>query len=197
MKKIKSDPDTFVNKRPTRRCREKWSFGKAFARDIVICGVIVGIVSCFVRPTIVNQTSMLPTCEPGDYLLVEKQAYRTSNPDRFDIIIFKSSLASDNGRGTKVLIKRVIGLPGEHVVIKDGKVYIDEIRLSEERIKKDMYTGGNVDCIVPDNSFFVMGDNREDSIDSRYSEVGCVNKEAITGKAWFRLFPTDSFGKIE
>ena len=120
------------------------------------------------------------------------------HPDRGDIIVFKSDLPNEEQGGKKLLIKRVIGLPGDQLSIVDNQLYING-EIYKEDYLKDGYTpafeippeGGTY--TVPEGTYFCMGDNRAGSVDSRYKEVGVVSKEAIKGKVIVRLFP---FNKI-
>lgn len=173
------------------------SFGKMIFKDILLCAVITCIILTFVGPTIVNQTSMLPTCEPGDYILLEKQAYLFKEPKRGDIIVFKSKIKNENGIMSKLLIKRIIAVPKDKIKIEGGQVYINGEKLDEEYLPLDTYTEGDIDRVVPEDTYFVMGDNRDVSIDSRSIEVGLVSKKDIYGKALVRLFPLKNAGKIE
>ena len=168
-------------------------FTKSLIKEILLAAILAAVVITFVRPTIVKQTSMQDTLNPNDYLIMSRRAYAGDRePKRGDIIIFKSELQDENGKD-KLLIKRVIGLPGDEVTIDDGKVYLNGKEYKESYLK-DGYTPGSVNKLkVPEGQYFVMGDNRVVSIDSRYSEVGCVKKGAIKGKAVVRLFP---FNKI-
>lgn len=101
--------------------------------------------------------------------------------------------------GKESYIKRVIGLPGEHLQIKDGKVYINEKELQEpylqDKVITDSYEGVFTDLVVPQNCIFVMGDNRENSSDSR--RFGCIPFEKLEGKVWIRFWPLNLFGKVK
>ena len=169
-------------------------FVKSLIKDIIVAAILAAVVISFVRPTIVKQTSMQDTLNPNDYIIMYRRAYSgDKEPKRGDIVIFKSELQDENGKN-KLLIKRVIGLPGDKITINDGKVYINDKEYDESYLK-DGYTTGSVNNFrVPKGEYFVMGDNRVVSIDSRYSEVGCVKKDAIKGRAVLRLFP---FTKIK
>lgn len=136
---------------------------------------------------------MQPTFNPNDYVILYKRAYSNKMPKRGDVIVFESSILDQNGKD-KLLIKRVIGLPGDIITIKDDKLYING-NIYEEDYLKDGITPGLVDNLkVPDGEFFVMGDNRVVSLDSRSEEVGTIKKSRIRGKAVIRLFP---FNKIK
>ena len=171
-------------------------FVKSLIKDIIVAAILAAVVISCVRPTIVKQTSMQDTLNPNDYIIMYRRAYSgDKEPKRGDIVIFKSELQDENGKN-KLLIKRVIGLPGDKITINDGKVYINDKEYDESYLK-DGYTTGSVNNFkVPKGEYFVMGDNRVVSIDSRYSEVGCVKKDAIKGRAVLRLFPFTKIRKL-
>lgn len=163
-------------------------FLKSLIKDVLIAVVLAAILLCIIRPTMVRQTSMMDTLHNNDYLIMYKLAYRKADPERGDIIVFQSSMRDEKGND-KLLIKRVIGLPGDTITIEDGEVYING-ELYPEDYTKDGYTPGDIkDLTVPDGQFFVMGDNRVSSIDSRSEEVGLVSKSQIKGKTVLRLYP--------
>jgi len=148
--------------------------------------------------TIVDGSSMNPTLENGDNLWVNKIGYAFSDPQRFDIVVFPP----DEKDGNTYYIKRVIGLPGETVQIGlDGTIYINGEALEESYGKEIIDPDHIYRAIDPitlgDDEYFVMGDNRNNSIDSRFLSVGNVKKDAIIGKAVFRFYPFGSFGTIE
>ncbi len=168
-------------------------FTKSLLKDILIAVILASIILFFIRPTVVKQTSMQPTFNPNDYVILYKRAYSNKMPKRGDVIVFESSILDQNGKD-KLLIKRVIGLPGDIITIKDDKLYING-NIYEEDYLKDGITPGLIDNLkVPDGEFFVMGDNRVVSLDSRSEEVGTIKKSRIRGKAVIRLFP---FNKIK
>ncbi|MBF1319570.1 signal peptidase I [Mogibacterium diversum] len=171
-------------------------FVKSLIKDIIVAAILAAVVISFVRPTIVKQTSMQDTLNPNDYIIMYRRAYSgDKEPKRGDIVIFKSELQDENGKN-KLLIKRVIGLPGDKITINDGKVYVNDKEYDESYLK-DGYTTGSVNNFkVPKGEYFVMGDNRVVSIDSRYSEVGCIKKDAIKGRAVLRLFPFTKIKKL-
>lgn len=155
--------------------------------------VIVAIVlSLVVQPTIVDGPSMYPTLKDRDYLIVNKLAYFNSKPSRGDILTFRSNLLDSNSSQNKILVKRVIALPGEHIIIRNSQVYINNKLLKEEYIQ-NVDTNGIIDVIVPENNVFVMGDNRVDSLDSRDNSLGMIHLENLIGKVFIRVFP---FNKI-
>ncbi len=168
---------------------------KEIIRDVIIAAIIAIVVIQFVRPVVVHETSMTNTLQPGDYLLMNKMIYKNHEAERGDIVVLHSELKQDNGR-EKLLIKRVVGLPGDTILIRDNSVYINGELLEEDYIREQGVVPGDIDMTVPEGEYFVMGDNRGNSIDSRFEEVGCVKQEALVGKAFFRLFPFKNIGKI-
>ena len=175
------------------------SFLKSLLVDVVIAVLLAGAVLYFIRPTIVKQSSMEDTLFENDYMIMYRRAYTNHGPERGDIIIFQSDLINEDNGHDKLLIKRVIGLPGDEIMIKDDQLYINGEPYYEDYLK-DGYTPAferpaeGETYTVPDGNYFCMGDNRAGSVDSRRSEVGDVPFEAIRGKVILRLFP---FNRIQ
>lgn len=170
---------------------------KEWIIDIAIAIIIASAILFFVKPTIVREHSMENTLHDGDYLFVSRQSYKLfgKEPAQGDIIVFESQLTTVAGRD-KLLIKRVIGLPGDKIYIKGGYVYVNNHPIPED-YTKDGYTASDMSEItVPEGQLFCLGDNRQNSTDSRDSRVGCVPMDAIMGKAVFRLFPLSSLGTL-
>lgn len=176
--------------------QEKGSNRLQLFRDIVIAVAIIIIIMQFIRPTLVVGNSMEGTLNDNDYLFMSKQAYLLSDIERGDIVVFRRDLPSDN-EGEIYLIKRVIGLPGDLVEIKDGMVFVNELELSEPYINEDYTPGLLSEVIVPKGKYFVLGDNRSHSTDSRSAVVGFVGEKEIKGKAVFRMLPLKGIGAIE
>lgn len=156
---------------------------------IVVSFIIALIITSMVKPTVVIGESMNDTLHNKDLLLVNRLAYKgEKEPQYKDIVIFKTKLEND-----KVLIKRVIGEPGDKIKIENGQVY------RNGQLLKESYIGGQdtigmIDTTVPEGKVFVMGDNRNNSLDSRFEEVGFVDEDDIIGKIMFRIYP---FEKIK
>jgi len=165
-------------------------------RDVAIALVIIIVILQFVKPTIVFEHSMQDTLQPRDYVLLARQAYSTNGPQRGDIVVFVSHLPADSGSGTKDLIKRVIGLPGDIIEVRDGFVFVNGTPLEEDYTKDGTTAGTMAPVTVPAGEYFMMGDNRQVSDDSRDPNVGCVAEKDILGKVFFRLFPISRFGRI-
>ena len=154
---------------------------KEYLPYVVILILVLVIKYNVVAPIRVNGRSMNNTLKDGDIMILNIIGYKTSNLKRFDIVVV------DNGKD--YLIKRVIGLPNEEVEYKDNKLYING------KLVKDKYGNGNTSDFkvkVNNNSYFVLGDNREDSLDSRY--YGSFKKKKILGKTNFTVFPFNRFG---
>lgn len=164
-------------------------------KTIVVSLVLAFLIVQVIKPTIVSGESMYPTLNDRDYLILNRMAYKFGDIDRGDIIVFKSDLRQDNGK-QKDLIKRVIAIPGDHLIIKDSKVYINGEVQNEPYIHNE-YTSGDIDVVIPQNEVFVMGDNRENSRDSRSSDVGLVNEDDIIGEVMIRLLPLNKIGTVK
>ena len=172
---------------------------------IVLCGIF--LVPKYVRQrTLVSGSSMEDTLHNGESLLVEKVSYHFTDPKRFDIVIFypygnqldPEMIDQDQGE-KEYFVKRVIGLPGETIQIIGPDIYIDGKKL-EENYGKDPITYAGIakePLTLGEDEFFVMGDNREVSYDSRYGEIGPIKKEMIESKAILRIWPLSEFGTID
>ncbi|GAB1476783.1 signal peptidase I [Bacillota bacterium] len=168
---------------------------KLWIRDIAIALVIGLLITQLIKPTIVREHSMEDTLHEYDYIILNRQAYLFNEPKSGDIIVFHTDLVRPNGK-EKLLIKRIIGIPGDNVSISGGTVYLNGQPL-EEAYTKDGYTASEMEEVtVPENSLFVMGDNRQNSADSRDPSVGFVSIDDILGKATVRLYPFDKIGLI-
>jgi signal peptidase I len=157
----------------------------------------VGIQSFVARSYYIPSGSMLPTLQINDRLIVDKLSYRFTNPVRGDIVVFDPPAKL----GFKdAFIKRVIGLPGDRVEVKNGKVYVNDRVLSEKYIEEaPSYSWSSTsltpDGIVPEGHYLVLGDNRNNSYDGHY--WGFIPKDRIIGKAVVRFWPIDRAGGID
>ena len=169
---------------------------KEWIKDILIAIVVAFLVLQFIKPTIVQEHSMENTLQPNDYLFISKQSYHLfGDPQRGDIIVFHSALTTAEG-AEKLLVKRIIALPGDTISITGGVVYING-EAQDEPYTKDGYTNTEMEEItIPDGKLFCMGDNRQNSRDSRDSLIGLVDEDDVLGKAVLRLFPFSRFGGL-
>lgn len=162
---------------------------------VLIAFCIAVVVKAFIFETDkINGVSMEPTFETGEKVFIEKLSYNVSKVRRGDVIVFNPLNSYDN------YIKRVIALPGETINIKDGKVYINDEELIEDYIKGDNYLG--LDPIefpytLSDKEYFVMGDNRMHSVDSRDKSLGVITKKNIKGRCFYVISPSESRRKVE
>ena len=166
-----------------------------WAKIIVTALIFAFIITQFIRPTLVRGESMYPTLVENDYLIINRMAYKFNEPKKGDIIVFKTNLLQEDGK-PKDLVKRVIAVGGDHIKIEDSKVYVNDKLLDEPYIH-DNYTEGNIDMVIPEGEVFTMGDNREESLDSRYENVGLVDDKDIMGKVMVRLFPFNKIGPVK
>jgi signal peptidase I len=159
---------------------------------LLICFLIITYVG---QRTKVSGHSMEPTLSDGDNLIVDKISYRFHEPERFDIIIFPYQYEENT-----YFIKRIIGLPGETVWIDtDGSIYIDGVLLEEDYGMETMSYAGlaATPLTLGEDEYFVLGDNRNNSTDSRFDVVGPIRRQDIIGKAWVRIYPFNKMTVIK
>ena len=171
-----------------------------FCLPIVIALIVAILLKTFVFANAQVPTgSMLNTIQLGDRVIASRLEYKFNDPERYDIIIFKYPDDYDQGI-TTYFVKRVIGLPGETVEVVNGVVYITDKdgktqQLEDDFVTVETPTGNYGPFVVPEDSYFCMGDNRNHSEDSRFWNNKYVHKDLIIGKVMFRYYP--SIGKIE
>ena len=158
---------------------------------LFIIGVTYLIITFVGQRTKVDGSSMETTLSDGDNLIVEKISYRFHDPERYDIIVFPYRYAEKT-----YYIKRIIGMPGEKVQIIDGEVYINDKLLGEHYGTEVMANPGIAaqPIVLGEDEYFVLGDNRNHSSDSRDPSVGILKRKDLIGRAWVRIFP---FNKME
>jgi len=171
-----------------------WEIAKVVLISLVI---IVPIRYFLFQPFFVRGASMEPNFLNGDYLIIDEISYRFGDPDRGDVVVFRSPQET-----SQFFIKRIIGLPGETIELDENKVIIRNAeRPSGFELDESVYlpdnqhTSGNLRIKLDDNEYFVMGDNRLQSSDSR--RWGPVNESYLIGRAVFRAFPFDRFSGLE
>lgn len=165
---------------------------------LIYVGIVVGItffIITFVgQRTYVSGSSMENTLSHGDNLIVDKITYRFSDPKRYDIIVFPFRHEEN-----VYYIKRIIGLPGETIQIQDGSIYINGEILSESYGREVMKSAGLAEepITLGEGEYFVLGDNRNDSMDSRDPGVSTIHRDEIIGRAWVRIWPLDEIGVLK
>lgn len=165
-----------------------WAWFRDLLETLALAVIIFLVVNTFTGRYEVQSISMEPTLHEGQYLIVSKIAYWFHGPERGDIIV----LDPPNGRSEIPYIKRIIGLPGEKVDVRDGRVWINDIALNEPYISgPPTYTEGR---ILGDEEYLVLGDNRNNSSDSHI--WGVLPRENIIGKSIFRYWPPEKWGMI-
>ena len=166
---------------------------------VVEIAIVLGIAFVFVyyigmRTSVVGQ-SMTPVLKNNQEILINRFVYLLTDPKPNDIIVF---LPNGNEK-SHYYVKRVIAVPGDTVQIKDGAVYVKgelfEEKTQEEAIENAMMAENEI--LVGEDEYFVLGDNRNNSEDSRYASIGNVKKEHITGEAWMIVFPWDRIGLLK
>lgn len=164
--------------------------GLVYLLLILLCVFVVP--KYVIQRTVVSGASMEDTLHDGESLMVEKVSYHFTDPDRFDVVVFYPD-AEDR---SEYYVKRVIGLPGETIQITGDDIYINGELLPEDYGKQEMVYSGIAEepLVLGDDEYFLMGDNRYVSFDSRYEEIGPVHKDMIAGKAIVRIWPLNKIG---
>jgi signal peptidase I len=184
--------------------KEKNEFLEWFKAIVLAALFVIAIRTFIFTPLVVDGASMMPTYEDGDKVLVSKIGTDISDFERFDVIVFKYS-------EQKNYIKRIIGLPGDHVAYKDDTLYINGEKYEEPYL--DLYKSQLLDhgtlnydftleeltdlSTIPNGYFFVLGDNRRKSSDSRDPRVGLISIDQVIGKATIRYYPFDNVGLVK
>jgi signal peptidase I len=178
---------------PAARASTASSLLRELAEVIVLAVILYFGISFAVQTVHVEGLSMFATLDDNDYLIANKIDYRLHAPQRGDIIILRPP--TDN---SKDFIKRIIALPGERLLISNSTVYINGHKLDEPYLPEEWTVLNNKfgpdGMVVPPNEYFVMGDNRNKSQDSR--SFGFIGRDRIDGRAWFRIWPLSNFGNI-
>ena len=169
-----------------------WEFVKVVIISLLI---VIPVRTWVAQPFIVDGSSMVPTYHNGEYLIIDELTYELSTPERGQVIVFRYPI-----NPSEFFIKRIIGLPGETVEIKNSKVLIhpadsdQTIVLDESYLPKNLQTGPDETVKLEAGQYFVMGDNRTASSDSRF--WGVLPRNNITGKVFLRLWPLTKAGFV-
>lgn len=174
-----------------------------FVETVVVSLAIFFVVYIFItQPHQVNGLSMDPTLKTGEYLLTEKIKYRFNEPERGEIIVFRAPKQAMCAGDSCDYIKRIIGLPGDRIRVAEGKIYINDEALDESSyLAPTVLTGPGAftmnekEITLSESQYFVVGDNRPGSSDSR--SWGPIDKKAIIGRAFFSYWPAQTFGLIK
>ena len=161
--------------------------------EIAVTLVFAALTAVLMFQTVTMQESaMEPTVEVGDRFFMNRVIYKVSSPHRGDIIVFRTNASDD----AALHIRRVIGLPGETVLIRDGKIYIDGEEYMESGEFPAVTNPGLAEngVSLKSDEYFVLGDNRNNSEDSRYTDIGMIKKKYIAGKLWFLCSPLEKAG---
>lgn len=161
--------------------------------EIAVTLAFAALTAVLMFQTVTMQESaMEPTIEVGDSFFMNRVIYKFSSPKRGDIIVFRTDASDD----AALHIRRVVGLPGETILIRNGKIYIDGEEYMESGNYPAVTNPGLAENGVTLNSgeYFVLGDNRNNSEDSRYADIGMVKKRYIAGKLWFLCSPFEKAG---
>ncbi len=161
---------------------------------LIIIGLTYLIITYVGQRTRVSGSSMETTLSDGDNLIVDKLSYRFQDPKRFDIVVFPYKYEENT-----YYIKRIIGLPGDTVQVKDGYTYINGELLESDIYGAEVMIEAGVasePITLGEEEYFVLGDNRNHSLDSRDPSVGILKREDLIGRAWVRIYPFDKMGVI-
>lgn len=191
-----------VNRRRRRQKRretmdlERFKNVLTWAFEIVLVIAMAFVLVYFVgEKTSVIGASMEPTLYNKNEVIINKFIYKLTDPKRWDVVVFRPN----GNKNTHFTIKRVVGLPGETVKIESGKLYIDGEEMTSEFIENGIADAGIAEdsILLGADEYFVLGDNLTNSEDSRFANVGNVDKQDIEGKVWFRVSPFKEIGFVK
>lgn len=171
-------------------------FLDVFEVIVFAIGIFFFIYLLVMRPHKIDGQSMMPNFPNNEYLLTEKVTYYTRNPERGDVVVFTPPVSN-----LDEYIKRVIGLPGEKIMIKNGRVYINYQLINEPYLDSNLYTSAGTflkegeEYLIPEGEYIVLGDNRANSSDSRY--WGPITKKSMSGRAWVIYWPANLAGSVQ
>ena len=192
---------TRMEKKALSSAREKLEDSKLrkvliWVFEIVVTLIFAVLTSMMLFQSVTMQeSSMEPTLAVGSQYFVNKLAYKTSSPKRGDIIVFRTTGSDD----AALHVRRVIGLPGETIQIVNGRILINGEAYKEGKDFPSINNPGMAANAITleAGEYFVLGDNRNNSEDSRYADIGKVNKKYITGKLWFQISPRKEIGLLD
>lgn len=206
MEEVRMEEQKKLSEKKEQTKKEKiWSIVKELCLYAIIVVVCVGFIPNYVlAKNLVSGESMENTLQNKDQILTEMVSYRFGEPKRFDVIVFYHFFDFENTdksdkEAYEFYVKRIIGMPGERVRIEGETIYINGEPLEEHYGKDPISDAGRAEeeIVLGEDEYFVMGDNREVSIDSRSSDVGNIKKDWILGKVCARVYPFDKIGCVE
>lgn len=168
---------------------------------VMALSIFIVVYLFLFQPHQVKGSSMYPTFEDGEFLLTDKISYRFNQPQRGDIIVFKAPKTEPCAEIECEYIKRIIGLPGERIMVSQGHIFINNQPLNETYLPADLLTNSGsilqegTEVVVPEDYYLPMGDNRRHSRDGR--EFGPIPVDSIIGKAWLRYWPVNKAGVVK
>lgn len=172
-----------------------------FVQSIVLALSVFVLLYLFVaQPNEVKGNSMLPNFVNGEYLLTDKLSYQFGSPQRGDVVVFKAPPSEPCAEDQCEYIKRIIGVPGDRVMVSSGQVYLNGELLNQSFLPSDFLTEAGafnqegVERVIPEGEYLCFGDNRSHSRDGR--EFGPIKKDLIVGKAFFKYWPPESVGLV-
>ena len=182
--------------------KKKEKKAMSFVMQLILLVVLVVVLRNVMGTVLVKGSSMEPNFNHGDLVFINKLSTSIGSPERGDVVICKL----DEDSAHENIIKRVIGLPGDEIDIVENEedddvydLYVNGEYIQEDFLGEPMMTSGNIEYPfeVPEDSYFVMGDNRNESLDSRRESVGAIHKDDLMGKVVLRLYPFSDFGLID
>lgn len=182
--------------------RNKKPLAKRIIKEILILlvemALVIGLAYCIIQFAVERTemigVSMEGTLMDGDKIIVDKFSYHFKDPKRFDVVVFKQS----NKEHSYYNVKRIIGLPGETIQIKDNIIYVNDEAVEDPIVADSINNAGlaGEKITLDENEYFVLGDNRNNSEDSRFANVGNITRDEIVGKAWIRLSPLQFISQL-
>jgi len=168
-----------------------WGIARELIETVVLSLIIFLLIRQVVQNYRIENHSMEPNFYEGQFVLVNKLAYKLGQPERGDVLVFHNP-----GNTSEDYIKRIIGLPGDTVLVQNGVVYLNGEPLAEDFPHNPIPAGDYMPPVtVGDNQLFVMGDNRPNSSDSRV--FGPISQDLVVGQAWLRIWPLNKFGIVQ
>ena len=199
-KEMKQEMQEEIMETTEKKKKEKKSM--PIVLQLILLVVLVVVFRNVMGTVLVKGSSMEPNFNHGDLVFINKLSTSVGSPDYGDVVICKL----DEGASYENIIKRVIGLPGDEIYIVESdyddevfELYVNGEYIEEPFLGEPMMTEGNIDYPfeVPEDSYFVMGDNRNESLDSRRESVGAIHKDDLMGKVVLRLYPFSEFGLVD